>query len=125
MALSVARWLRLKYLGRVLWRFDAAADLPLSQFQAGRVSALNGGVKGWPDLFIAEPRGTFNGLYVELKKSRDEVYRRDGAMRKSAHLERQVEIHEKLRDRGYAVVWGFGVIDACKKIEAYLDQPLR
>ena len=97
----------------------------MSKFQAGRVSALNGGVKGWPDLFIAEPRGPFAGLYVELKKNRDEVYRKDGAMRKSPHLERQVEIHGMLRERGYAVEWGFGVIDACKKIEAYLGQPLR
>lgn len=71
------------------------------------------GVKaGVPDLFVAEPRGAFHGLYLEMK-------RRAGGRASPAQVERVRE----LRTRGYAALFCRGADEAWAAVELYLDHP--
>ena len=44
---------------KVIFRYDIA-DLKLTKPQAIRMKALQGGLKGYPDMFIAEPKKGFS-----------------------------------------------------------------
>lgn len=71
-----------------------------------------GVLAGFPDLIVAEPRGRFHGLYVEMKR------------RKAGRLEPdQREMLARLRARGYKTIVGRGVDDAWVQVEEYLNLP--
>lgn len=69
-----------------------------------------GYVKGIPDLLIFEPRGTFHGLMIEMKK--DE---------KSYATKEQKEWQEKLNARGYRSEICKSFEDAKRVIDEYLS----
>ena len=92
--------------------------------------------RGYPDLLILEARNGYHGLFIELKKSKSEVFLKDGTTYKKVkkpikqrgkivgyydHIQEQVKMHQMLRQKGYAVEWGFGLTDTLKKIDAYLS----
>jgi hypothetical protein len=43
----------------------------------------------YPDLFIAEPKGNYAGLFIELKTVNNVVFKKDGTMRKNEHHQEQ------------------------------------
>lgn len=108
-----------KHNSKIIHRFDLAADMRLTPGQARRAKELQGDT-GYPDIFIAEPRSSYHGLYIEMKKDRSEVYKKDGTYRAGAHLLEQIIMRKKLQARGYRVEWGLGFEDAKEKLETYL-----
>ncbi len=127
-SLQVAEYLKLR---KILYRFDLAADLKLTMGQAMRMKKLQMDFKGYPDLFLCEPRVGYHGMYIELKKNKSEVFLKDGITYKKKkikrgnqvydHIQEQVLMQERLRDKGYFVVWGFGFEDTVEKIDLYLS----
>jgi len=72
--------------------------------------ARTGYVKGFPDLFIYEPRGEYHGLAIEMKKV------------KGSKIEpEQVQWQEQLRNRGYASYICKGNEEAIKVIDEYFN----
>jgi hypothetical protein len=72
--------------------------------------ARTGYVKGFPDLFIYEPRAEFHGLAIEMKKV------------KGSKIEpEQVQWQEQLRNRGYASYICKGKDEAIKIIDEYFN----
>ncbi len=67
--------------------------------------------KGFPDLFVYEPRATFHGLAIELK--------RDKGGRVSAHQRKWIE---DLKRRGYMAAVCHGFDQSIELLDAYLDQ---
>lgn len=80
-----------------------------------RKQVLEGVEKGTPDIFIAEPRGEFSGLFLELK-------RREKSKSKTSN--EQIIKHQRLLDRGYQVKVCYGAAHAYKEILAYLNEEL-
>jgi hypothetical protein len=76
--------------------------------------------RGWPDMFIPEPRRDCAGLFMELKTSRDEVYTKVGKLRKTQHIQEQNEILEMLRARGFWADFVCGDEQARAVIDWYL-----
>jgi hypothetical protein len=71
--------------------------------------ARTGYVKGFPDLFIYEPRGEYHGLAIEMKKV------------KGSKIEpEQKRWQEQLRNRGYCSYICKGNEEAIKVIDEYL-----
>ena len=107
----LARWLQYQY-PNVIYRFDLAADLKLTMGQARKHKELHPH-RGYPDLFIAEPRGKYCGMYVELKADGNSPYKRNGELKKSEHLTEQEAMLNKLNSRGYAAEFacGFKCVD--------------
>ena len=118
---NIAEYLEKQYKD-IMFRFDIGADIRLTIGQATRVKNKLRHKRGYPDLFIAEMVNGYGGLYVELKKDRKEVYKLNGEFKKSEHLEEQIKFHEKLRQKGYQVVFGLGFDDTVIKIKEYLKE---
>lgn len=135
LAIKISHFLKAQY-PKVIFRFDIAADLKLTQGQASKHKTLQSG-RGYPDLFIAEPKNGFAGLYIELKKDKSEVFLKDGVTYKKAtkkvknrsgviikeydHIQEQVKMLDILNKKGYKAVFGFGFDDAKDKIKDYFS----
>ena len=135
LSLQIAEYLKiLEKQMNLVWRFDLAADINLTMGQATQHKKLQTEQRGYCDLFIAEPKKCFHGLYIELKNSRDDVFKKDGGYKKKKinikrgklvigsydHIQEQLKMHDILRSKGYAVEFGFGFQDTIKKIDLYL-----
>ena len=117
---QISQYLVLQYPD-VIFRFDIAADIHLPDKLLWKSNRIHKHKKGYPDLFIAEPRGKYSGLFLELKKDKFEVFKkRDGKMKKSEHLEGQRLMLDRLNEKGYLADWGLGFDDTKEKIDNYL-----
>lgn len=114
----LADYLRYNYKS-IIWRFDLAADLKLTIGQARKHKRLQQH-RGYPDLFIAEPRGEYHGAYIELKKAGTRIYKKDGTLVADQHIREQAEMLQRLRQRGYKAEFACGFDEAKKIIDEYL-----
>src|SRR5678815_952348 len=73
-----------------LYRVDYGAGLKMSISQAVYQKRIQK-CKAYPDLFIAERRGGYGGLFIEIKRSKDEVYLKSGAFKNDKHIQEQQE----------------------------------
>lgn len=113
---QIATYLRLQYPD-VIFRFDMAG-LNLSMAQAGMNKVIQCG-KGWPDLFIAEPRHPYKGLFLEIKADGVKLHKKDMSFT-SPHLEEQNYMMLRLRKRGYSANFVIGFDQAKNEIDMYL-----
>ena len=68
--------------------------------------------KGFPDNFIAEPRGKWHGLFIELKRAKK------SCSRKSPEQRRWVK---QLGEKGYMAVFCHGAEEAKRVVLEYLE----
>ena len=116
----ITKYLQIKHRD-VIFKIDLASDQKLSIQQAKRNSALLGRwSKGYPDLFIAEARHGYHGLYIEIKTEKANPFKKDGTLKKNEHLETQNHFLEILRDKGYYATFGVGYDSCIDIIEQYL-----
>ena len=125
---DIAIYLRLQY-PNVIFHFDLAG-LNLSRAQSGMMKAIQGG-RGWPDLFIAEPRlvfgatddlpfGTnYNGLFIEVK-AEDIRLRKNNGDPATPHINEQMDCLQDLFNRGYFTVFACGFDEAKELIDSYM-----
>ena len=113
----IATYLQVHY-PKVIYRFDLAADMKLTAGQAVKHKRLHP-LRGYPDLFIAEPRNGMHGLFIELKKSGTRLKKKDGSWA-SSHLEEQNVMLNELGKRGYAAYFAVGFEEAKDIIDDYL-----
>lgn len=74
------------------------------------------------DIYILSPRGRFHGMVIELKAKN--IYKKNGELLKSDHLEDQQKTIDKLNSLGYYATFAIGYDDAISKIEDYLNNRL-
>ena len=117
----LADYLRYNYKS-IIWRFDLAADLKLTIGQARKHKRLQQH-RGYPDLFIAEPRGKYHGAYIELKKAGTRIFKKDGTLVADEHIREQFDVLEQLRKRGYVAEFACGFDEAKEIIDNYLGRP--
>lgn len=94
----------------------------LTRGLAVKAARLNGKRRAWPDMFIAEPRGKWCGLFIEIKASRSDLYCVNGDMRKDKHVIEQSAKLDALMAKGYLAVFCCGLDEAIKCIDTYLLQ---
>lgn len=116
--LMIVEYLGAKHPG-VKFRSDLAG-LFFPKGLAQKAKRLNGGHRAWPDLLIAEPRGGFHGLFVELKADRGKLCRLNGQLRKNIHIEEQAKVLSCLRESGYMADFFCGYDETVSGIDNYL-----
>jgi len=113
----VAEYLRRQY-PNVKFLSDVRASLKLTIPQQVRAKKIQADGFACPDLMIFAVRGTYAGMFLELKA--ESPYRKDGCLRVDAHLARQMDAIEHLRGEGYHAdfYWDFDTTQAA--IDRYL-----
>ena len=118
---QVATYLRLQY-PKVIYHFDLAG-LNLSKAQSGMMKSIQGG-RGFPDLFIAEPKvmedHICHGLFLEIKKKGTKIRTRHGELVSDPHIREQYTMLQKLEAKGYMALFACGFMDSKKFIDTYL-----
>lgn len=113
---AVAAYLRMQY-PNVIYHFDLTG-VNLSKAQAGMTKAIQCG-SGYPDLFIAEPRNGYHGLFLELKAEGTRLFNRKCELA-SQHLKQQSRVLHALRSKGYDAWFAVGFDEAKELIDKYL-----
>ncbi len=113
---AIANYLRLQY-PKVIYHFDYAG-LYLTKAQAGKMKAIQG-KKGWPDLFIAEHRGGYHGLFIEIKKEDEKLTKKDNTPI-SEHIKNQSYMINSLSDNDYYACFCVGLDAVIKIVDQYL-----
>lgn len=115
---QIVEYLRLQY-PYVLFRTDMGG-IRLTPGLRAKAKRVQGG-RAWPDLFLAEPRAHYHGLFIELKKDGVVIFKKDGSLVANEHYREQALVLEALRIKGYMAEFGIG-FDAVKKlIDDYLQ----
>ncbi len=102
---SIIKYLNLKY-PKLLY-CASAGGVRTSMTQAKKMKAT-GYVKGFPDLFIYEPREKYHGLAIEIKTIK-------GRPSKS-----QIDWKDKLNNKNYKAIITYGFDQTIKEIDKYL-----
>ena len=90
-------------------------------FQASAIRALQWG-RGVPDLLIFCPDGKYAGLAIEIKKDFKSVFKKDGGLKKSEHLEEQYSWLKYLRGAGWKAEFGAGYDHCIELIESHINK---
>lgn len=114
---QVCKWLKEEYPA-VMFNTDMSG-MRLSMgmaMHAKRVRSHN----GMPDLFIIESRKNFSGLFIELKRTGEKLFMKDGTTPVSDHVAEQFIVRHELMKRGYKCEFAIGLENAKKIIQEYL-----
>ena len=76
--------------------------------------------RGIPDLIILYPNSIYHGLMIELKRTGEKLYMKDGSF-KTDHLKEQDLVLKKLRACGYYATFAIGFEEAKKIIDEYME----
>lgn len=114
---AVCDYIRLQYPD-VLFNSDLSGATKLTMGQAVAMKSLRSG-RGWPDLFIAEIRGFYNGLFIELKAEGTKLHNKN-YMPATLHIAEQTEMICKLQKRGYYAEFAVGFDEAKRIIDKYM-----
>lgn len=114
----VCDYLKLQYKD-VIYRTDFAAGIKMTMGQAIAHKRLQSG-RAYPDLFIAEPRAHYHGMYLELKRDGTRVYLKNGELSTDPHIQEQAAVLADLRSRGYYAEFAVGFDDAKAQVDTYL-----
>lgn len=105
--IDVQAW-AVEYL-RVQYRAMTCSVPDAFSTRKGRIkSARKGYLTGWPDTFVAEPRGKAHGLFLEFKRGRNNKL-----------SEAQIKVKLDLESRGYVVMVPHGIDEAREMIDRY------
>ena len=116
--LAVSKYIALQY-PKVLFNVDmSGVRLPIGM--ATKMKKMRSG-RAWPDIFIAEPRGQYCGMFLELKRSEKDLLKKNGEIRKTKHLIEQGKMLDELTDRGYFATFAVGFDESKKLIDEYLN----
>ena len=74
-----------------------------------------------PDIWIAEPRKSYRGLFLEVKKQGTIIYKKDGTIRSDQHLQAQEEVLHRLQQKGYLAIFVVGYDNAIAILDHYLN----
>ena len=115
--ISISRYLKLQYPEIYFMSDSSGLKLPMglavkAKKQRSKHAQL--------DLVILQPSGHYNGLILELKKSRNQVYKKNGEFRKGEHIEDQNKSIFHLSNIGYKCGYIFSLDEAIKTIDDYL-----
>ena len=115
---AISNYLRLQY-PNTIFHFDSGSGAKMSIGMAVRQKRINPH-RGYPDLFIAEAKGKFNGFFLEIKKEGTRLTNKKGQWA-TPHLKEQGEMIDKLQEAGYYAQFAVG-FDNCKsQIDYYMN----
>jgi hypothetical protein len=99
-------WFRLQYPNKIIFAIPNGGNRNVI---TATILKREGTLKGCPDLFISEPNKHYPGLFIEMKHG------------KNKPSKEQIDIMDKLRDRGYQVELCYSFDTFVEMVKKYLD----
>lgn len=115
--MALSKYVMLQYPS-VVFSSDSSG-IKLNQGQAMKLKAMRSQHKHL-DMFFAEPKGKYHGLYLELKKIDDSPFLKDGSLSTSKHVQEQLEQILIMRKKGYAAYFAVGLDQSKLIVDRYL-----
>ena len=115
---AVCDYIRYQYPD-VMFNSDMSGATKLTIGQAVAMKNLRSN-RGFPDLVIYEPRHGMNGLFIELKKEEEKLYKKDGTTPITDHVAEQMDCIIRLTRRNYYARICVGFDQAKFIIDEYL-----
>lgn len=115
---ELCKWLKKEY-PNVMFNTDMSG-IRLSVGMARKAKSLRSH-NGFPDLFIIEPKGSYHGLFIELKRTGEKILMKDGKTPISDHVAEQFAVKLELKKRGFKTEFAIGLEHAKSIINNYLN----
>jgi hypothetical protein len=116
--MQICKYLKIQY-PNVIFRSDFASGIKMSIGQAVRHKKMQCS-RGYPDLFICEPKRGYHGLFLEIKNGKDKLYNKNGTFKKDAHIQEQAALLLELRNKGYCATFVTSFNEAKEVIDDYM-----
>lgn len=134
---ALSRYVRAKYPAAVFT--SEQSGLAAGYSVAATLKATRSHVTKHLDWQLAEPRGCFHGLYIELKKSKDALLKKDGTYRadnrkitkkiggqtivigQEDHIQEQHKSIGERRSKGFAAFFSTSLDDAIAIVDWYMN----
>lgn len=119
---AVITYIRLKFPNVIATSESAGRGLSVIQeVNAKRLRTTD----GLPDLMILHINSQYNGLFLELKKHKTAVLKKNGELLSNEHLLQQHKTLAKLREQRYYADFCVGIDEAMRIIDNYMaNQPI-
>jgi len=120
--MALCTYCRLKY-PKALFNVDLSG-VNLSKTQSGKAKMMRSG-KGYPDFVLYEPKGQYHGLFIELKAEGTKLYKYnnhgiDYALPATDHIAEQLNMINKIREKGYFAALACGTDEAMSLLDEYM-----
>lgn len=115
---AVCKVIKLKYK-KVIFTSDLSGVI--MDWKSAKKTAKMRSESKIPDLLIFEPRGGWAGLFIELKATKEKLYKKDGSLKETAHINDQKDMLERLLDKGYKATFAGGMDEILKVVADYMD----
>jgi hypothetical protein len=121
---AICRYLKLQY-PNVIFHCDHGGAKKRSFAEQG-VMKKQQYKAGYPDMQVLKPVGKWHGLFLEVKKSYDELFYVTGELKPgpSDHFYSQDDMHYELVQNGYAACFIWSLEDAIRVIDRYMNDRL-
>ena len=116
--LAICNYIKLQYKGIIFTSENSGLRV---FWQQAKMLKKTRSCSGLPDIWILEPRKGYHGLLLEIKREGTKIYKKDGDMRKDAHLKEQEEILHQLKQKGYMAEFVVGFDNAKAILDFYLS----
>ena len=116
--LAICNYIKLQYKGIIFTSENSGLRVFWKQ---AKMLKKTRSCAGLPDIWILEPRKGYHGLLLEIKREGTKIYKKDGDMRKDAHLKEQEEILHQLKQKGYMAEFVVGFDNAKAILDFYLS----
>lgn len=113
--ISICDFIRLQYPDVIFTSESSGMRLTIGQ--ASKLARMRSGSK-LADIWIAEPRGSYCGLFLEVKA--ETPYKKDGELKKSDHLKAQSKMLERLVKKGYQAMFIWSLEQGIVEIRKYM-----
>jgi hypothetical protein len=104
-----------------VWFYSDLNGVRVTKGTAGKIKAIQMKDRKWLDIYFSEPRGPYHGLYIELKNGFDKVFKKDGTLKKSDHLEAQQHTIDEMLAKGYYACFSWCYEHFVKTVDEYLS----
>lgn len=121
--IMLIKYLQYQYPKIMLNAAQILSSIPLERGKYAQKMKAAGNTSGWPDIFIAEARGGFHGLFIELKSETAKVFLKRSEKPATEHIAKQIAVLEGLRERGFKAELCIGFEAAKKVLDDYLNLP--
>ncbi|HDZ15595.1 hypothetical protein LCGC14_0501030 [marine sediment metagenome] len=118
---AICKYIKFTYPD-VIFTSDGSG-LRLTKGLAAKFAFLKSG-RGIPDLLIFEPNKTYKGLFLEVKKADEKIFKKDGTLYADEHLQEQASILDRLQHKGYAAYFCIGSMQGILFIDQYMRNEL-